>query len=170
MPYNDDNSLRPHRLIPEYYLDHHNAAFEAITKVIEENSNKDILLMTHHCLSPRCISSEYDHDELNASYVSNKEDWIIAHPNIKCICSGHIHDRKIFNIKNALYVMNSLGYCSEQYKLWSSSANAYVEWTPDCIIDTSNWTIEFKPHVMSDWESKYQQENERLKKILPFLM
>ena len=167
---NGSTCQRPKRLVPEYYLEHHIKAFEAITKTIEDNPTKEIILMTHHCLSPQCIDDAYNHDDLNASYVSNKEDWIIAHPNIKCICSGHIHARKSFKVGNALYVMNALGYCSEHFKEWSNDANEYVSWTPDCFIDTSNWTVEFKPHEIPDWESKYKIAQEKYKKILPFLM
>lgn len=167
---NDENSLRPKRLMPEYYLEHHEKAFSAVTDAIERNSSKEIILVTHHCLSEKCIDHMYDNDSLNASYASNKEDWILAHPNIKCICSGHIHARKSFKVGNALYVMNALGYCSDQYKMWSNESNAYVPWTPDCIIDTNSWTAEFKPHPIDGWESKYKSDNEKLMKILPFLM
>ena len=167
---NDSTSSQPGRLVPEYYLEHHIAAFNEITKIVDSNKDKDIILMTHHCLSPKCIDEAYDHDSLNASYVSNKEAWIIAHPNIKCICSGHIHARKSFNVGNALYAMNALGYCREHYREWSNEARSYVPWTPDCIIDTSTWTVEFKPHELKDWDKQYEREYEKFNKILPFLI
>ena len=166
---NDSDSQCDGRLVPEYYYEHHKNAFDAITKTIEENPSKDIIVMTHHCMSPKCIDDAYDHESLNASYVSNKEDWIIAHPNIKCICSGHIHARKSFKVGNALYVMNALGYCSEHYKEWSDEANSYVPWTPECIIDTSSWTVEFIPREIPGWESKYEKDYEKIMKILPFI-
>lgn len=167
---NDSSSSNEGRLVPEYYLEHHIASFDAITKIVESNPTKDILLMTHHCISPKCIDDAYDNESLNASYVSDKEAWIIAHPNIKCICSGHIHARKSFKVGNALYVMNALGYCGEHYKEWSNEVHAYVPWTPNCIIDTTSWTVEFKPYDIPGWNKIYEQHQEKMKKILPFLI
>lgn len=166
---NDCLATRPGHLVPEYYLEHHEAAFEAVTRIVESNPKKDILLATHHCLSPRCISDMYDHEDLNASYVSDKEKWILSHPNIRCICSGHIHTRKSFNVGSTLYVMNALGYCNEHYKEWSESSKTMVPWTPDCIIDTNDWTVEFKPHELDGWEKIYKEANEKLKRLVPFL-
>jgi len=167
---NDKDSRRENRLVPEYYLEHHERAFKAVTDVIESNEGKDIILATHHCLSPKCIDSEHEDSSVVASYVSDKEDWIKAHPDLKCVCSGHIHARKSFMVGNALYVMNPLGYCRDHFTQWSNESKSYVPWTPDCIIDTDTWTVEFKPHDMPAWNSKYEQNIENSKKILPFLM
>ena len=167
---NDSNSLKMWRLVPEYYLEHHQNAFKAVTDVIESNASKDVILVTHHCLSPKCIDSEHEESSVIASYVTDKESWISSHPNIKCVCSGHIHARKSFKVGNALYVMNPLGYCRDHFKQWSNESKSYVPWTPDCIIDTKTWTVEFTPHDMPVWNSKYEQDVENIKKILPFLM
>ena len=167
---NDDKSIKTGRLVPEYYLDHHENAFKAMTEIIEKNPSKDIIVVTHHCLSPKCIDYEHENCSFVASYVSDKESWIMLHPNIKCICSGHIHARKNFKVGNAMYVMNSLGYCTEHLKQWSDESNSYVCWTPDCIIDTSSWTAEFIPHEMKGWMSKYDMHSERLKQLMPFFM
>ena len=69
-----------------------------------------------------------------------------------------------------MYVMNSVGYCTEHLKQWSDESNSYVCWTPDCIIDTSSWTAEFIPHEMKGWMSKYAMHSERLKQLMPFFM
>lgn len=167
---NDKDSRKENRLVPEYYLEHHERAFKQITDVIESNESKDIILATHHCLSPKCIDSEHEDSSVVASYVSDKEDWIKAHSNLKCICSGHIHARKSFKVDDALYAMNPLGYCRDHFTQWSDEFKSYVPWTPDCIIDTDTWTVEFKPHAMPAWNSKYEQEMEKIREILPFLM
>ena len=167
---NDKDSRRENRLVPEYYLEHHERAFKQMTDIVERNQDKDIIVMTHHCLSPKCIDSEHEDSSVVASYVSDKEDWIAAHPNIKCICSGHIHTRKSFKVGSALYVMNSLGYCDDHFKQWSDSTRSYEPWTPDCMIDTDSWTIEFKPHAMPEWNSKYEQNIENMKELLPFFV
>ena len=167
---NDKRSLRESRLVPEYYLEHHEKAFKAFTDAVERNSSKDIVIATHHCLSPKCIDIEHEDCSFVASYVSDKEEWVKSHPNIKCICSGHIHARKTFKVGNAVYAMNPLGYCTEHFKQWSPEFKEYVMWTPDCIIDTSTWTVEFKPHEMSGWESKYEMHLEKFKKMYPFFL
>lgn len=167
---NDDKPEQRHRLVPEFYLEHFEKAFKAMTDVIERNQDKDVIVVTHHCLSPKCIDDEHADSSVVASYVSDKEDWIKSHPNIRCVCSGHIHDRKSFKVGNALYVMNSLGYCSEQLRRWSAKVNDYVFWTPDCIIDTSSWTVDFKEHKMPAWTSKYEHDNDKFMKYAPFFM
>jgi len=167
---NDKDSLKEHRLVPQYYLEHHSNAFAAVTEVIESNEDKDIVLVTHHCLSPRCLDDEHAESSIVASYISDKEDWIKAHSNLKCICSGHIHARKEFHVGSTLYVMNPLGYCTEHYKLWSDKDKKYMPWTPDCIIDTDNWTVEFKLHDMPEWTRRYEEYTERFKKLAPFFI
>ena len=167
---NDKDSVKEGRLVPEYYLEHHEKAFRAMTDVIESNLDKDIIVATHHCLSPKCIDYEHEDSSFVASYVSDKEDWIISHPNIKCICSGHIHARKMFKVGDALYVMNPLGYCIDHFKQWSDETKSYMPWTPDCIIDTSTWTAEYAPHELSSWTSKYDMYVDKMKKLMPFFM
>lgn len=167
---NDGTYAEKGRLVPEWCLEHHEKAFKAITDAIESNASKDVILMTHHCLSPKCIDDEHDGCSVIASYVSDKEDWVKAHPNIKCICSGHIHARKMFHVGDALYVMNSLGYCRNHYMQWSSTAKVYEPWTPDCIIDTETWTAEFKPHEMHGWKETYDKHVERMKQAAAWFM
>lgn len=159
---NDSSSCELKRLVPEWCLDHHERAFSEITRIVEENSSRDIILATHHCMSPKCIDDEHEDCSVLASYVSDKESWIIAHPNVKCICSGHIHTRRAFHIGSTLYVMNALGYCRNHLTLWSDETKSYVPWTPDCIIDTETWTVEFKPHDMPEWMSTYTDYNKWL--------
>jgi len=129
------------RLVPEYYLEHFKAAFEAVNEAVEKNADKDIILMTHHCLSTKCISPEYVNDSLNASYVTDKSEWILGHPNIKAIVSGHVHHKDEFNVGSTLYIMNPLGYYCWEVPLSTFDLD-------DCIIDTSTWTAEWKRNAL----------------------
>lgn len=133
---NDKGTGKGWRLVPEWCLEHFNRAFKAVDEVVSSNPSKDIILMTHHCLSPKCISSEYSRDSLNASYVSDKTEWIHAHPNIKVIVSGHIHSKQMFEEGTAKYVMNPLGY----YAYYARSTSTFK--FDDVIIDTSDWSVE----------------------------
>ena len=149
------------RLIPQYYLDHHNQAFNAITDVIEANKDKQIILVTHHGLSPQCLDDNYSHDDLDASYASNKEKWILAHPNIKLIVSGHVHCRKTFMVGNTRYVMNALGYCSRHLKQYSHETKQYEYWTPNCFVDTDDWSVKWMPSTNSQWHETYEKSQIR---------
>lgn len=157
-----------YRLVPEYYLEHHENAMKHITEVIESNAGKNVILMTHHCMSPRCLDDNYSHDNINASYASDKEEWIKQHPNIKCVVSGHIHCRKSFKINDTLYVMNALGYCADHLRQWHDGE--YVSWTPECIIDTDSWTVEWKPHVNEAWEKEHDAALKKFKELMPFFL
>lgn len=151
------------RLTPENYLAHHRRAFAKITKTIEQNKDKQIILMAHHGLSPQCLDSNYDAGNLAASYVSDKESWIKDHPNIKLVFSGHIHCRKIFNVGSTLYAMNSCGYCRRHLKQIDAKTGKMESWTPDCFLDTSNWTVEWHHSTNDAWDKQYAKDNAMMK-------
>lgn len=104
------------RLIPSDYLAYHKKAKKEVLRCYNEilKINKDckIILMTHHCLSTKCIDEEYTKSKLNASYTSDLEDWIDTMPNIRLVHSGHVHCRKDFRFgkNNTRYVVNACGY------------------------------------------------------------
>lgn len=122
-----------YNLSPELYLKHFNKTFLKITKIIENNKDKEIILMTHHCLSPLCMGEYMNKGSLKASYLSDETEWIKKHENIKLIVSGHIHNQKQFKIGSTLYVMNPRGYCNEYQD---------KDWTPSLFVETDNWTVE----------------------------
>lgn len=145
------------------YLEHFNSAFKKITELVEANPDKDIILVTHHCLSKKCISGEFSKSSLNASYVSPKDNWIKKHPNIKLIVSGHVHHRDTFKVGKTLYVLNPLGYCRNYQDKQTNPKTKKVEnWTPNFYVDTETWTITKEPYEndskfdeIHDRESKY---------------
>ena len=158
-----------YRLVPQYYLEHHKRAFKKITDIVEQNKDKKIILMAHHGLSPQCLDENYHEDNVvDASYVSDKEDWIKAHPNIKCIFSGHIHCRKSFKVGETLYVMNALGYCERHLKQFNSALNEIAMWTPDCFLDTDTWTVEWKKNENDEWNKQAEEDYNRFMKLAPF--
>lgn len=159
------------RLVPQWYLEHHNKAFDAVTAVIEANKDKQIILMTHHGLSPQCLDDNYrDDDSLDASYASDKEDWIQAHQNIKCIVSGHVHCRKTFMVGDCRYVMNALGYCHRHLTQYNKQTGKFEMWTPNCFIDTDNWSVTWEYISNSKWEEQKKKEDEKLMQLAAFFM
>lgn len=149
----DDSKDLPkgvHYLSPVVYLEHFNKSFAEISRIVEENGDKEIILMTHHCLSPECMGSYMDKKSLSASYVSDKTDWIKAHENIKLIVSGHVHNQKEFKVGSTLYVMNPLGYCKDHHDR---------NWTPDLFVETDTWTVERQPYANKEWEETHKKED-----------
>lgn len=159
------------RLVPQWYLAHHERAFAKITDIIEANKDKQVILMTHHGLSPQCLDDNYHEDDtIDASYVSNKEEWIKDHPNLKCIVSGHIHCRKKFKIGNCLYVMNSLGYCDRHLYQYDKQTNTRNMWTPNCFIDTDTWTVDWMKQLNNEWEETYKTVQKKFMYLAPFII
>ena len=144
-------------LRPKYYLEHNLSAWEKVSEIVEKNPDKQIVLMTHHCLSPRCISEDYVSDSLNASYVTDREKWIEDHPNVRLILSGHVHHRTSFKMGNALYVLNPLGYCRRDYiqcKRGLKPGDWRNRWTPNCFVDTNTWELTYEEWDSSEWDRK----------------
>lgn len=126
-------------LSPEYYHELHRKAKREVKRCHNEimsiNPNAKIILMTHHCLSPQCISEKYKKGLLNASYVSNLEKWIDKDlPGIRLVISGHVHNRCnfIFGKRNIRYIINPCGYIPYNEPFNEPKFN------PNLIIDTND--------------------------------
>lgn len=104
-------------LTPQTYLKLHKLAKEKIiqcyNEIISINPNAKIILMTHHCLSKKCIDDKYSKSLLNASYTSNLEKWLCdTMPNLRLVIAGHVHCRKdfVFGKDKKRYIINACGY------------------------------------------------------------
>lgn len=133
-------------LTPDDYLKWHKESLKFIKKIVKENENKDIIIITHHCPAAECILEKYrDNPTLNSSYVSSLENYIKKHNNIKCWICGHVHNRKHFKVGNCLIIQNPRGY--------ESYGESY-SWTPNFILDTDTWEITEKPYTNKEWEKQ----------------
>lgn len=111
-----------------------NEFFCRLRSVVEakENQDRDIIVVTHYCPSPKCISESYLDSDINSSYVTDLEDFIKRHKNIKMWCCGHVHHQASFNVEQCLIVMNPRGYvrrCEDRdfdSRLW---------------VDTKDWKV-----------------------------
>lgn len=102
---------------PSYYLELNYKAKEEVIRchneIKEINPNCKIILMTHHCLSKKCVDSRFTNHYTNASYFSELEDWIDENlPNVRLVISGHIHTRVDFKFgkDDKRYIVNACGY------------------------------------------------------------
>ena len=126
-------------LTPQYYLKLHKLAKKEVKRCHDEilsiNPNAKIILMTHHCLSPQCISEKYRKGLLNASYTSNLENWVDKKlPGVKLVISGHVHNRCDFTFgkRNVKYLVNPCGYIP-----YGEPFNK-PKFNPNLIIETDN--------------------------------
>ena len=124
-------------LSPEYYLKLHKKAKKEVKRCHDEilkiNPNAKIILMTHHCLSPQCVSEKYKKKLMNASFVSDLEEWVDEQlPNVKLVISGHVHSRNDFTFgkRNVRYITNPCGYFKYHEPFNEKQFN------PNLIIDT----------------------------------
>lgn len=127
-----------YNLSPEYYLKLHKLAKKEVKRCHDEicniNPNAKIVLMTHHCLSPKCISEEYKKGLMNASYTSDLEKWIDDElSNVRLVISGHVHNRNDFTFgkRNVRYICNPCGYIPYKEDIKG------VYFNPNLIIDTN---------------------------------
>lgn len=125
------------KLSPQLYREMHLKAKDEVKRCYDEiikiNPNAKIILMTHHCLSSKCIDERYKKHKVNASYVSELDDWIKSFDNIKLIISGHVHCSKDFNIGDKRYIINACGYIP-----YNEPFRKENKFNPNLIIDTDD--------------------------------
>lgn len=107
------------RMQPEDCVEMFQNMVATIHNVCQRFSDKKIVVVTHHAPSEQSISKIYKNDPLNPAFASNLESFILAHPNIKLWCHGHIHASCDYTIGNCRIICNPRGY--EKY---SESAKA----------------------------------------------
>lgn len=142
------------KLNPEYLAECFKKTLAAFTEVIErfqkEEPDTPVVVVTHYCPSKKCISEAYLDSEMNASYVSDLEDFITSHPNIRLWACGHIHSQDSFKVGNCLVVMNPRGYvdrCED------------AQFDPELYVDTKNWELhkhERTPEQRAEWEKRFK--------------
>lgn len=143
------------KLNPEYLAECFKKTLAAFTEVIErfqkEEPDTPVVVVTHYCPSKKCISEAYLDSEMNASYVSDLEDFITSHPNIRLWACGHVHHQDSFKVGNCLIVMNPRGYvdrCED------------AQFDPELYVDTKNWELhkhERTPEQKTEWDKRFKQ-------------
>lgn len=98
------------RLEPSNCLQMHEESISYIDNITKQYPNNKIVVVTHHCPSPKCLSDKYINSSINASYISDLEQFILDRPNICAWCCGHIHNSIEFLIGNCKVISNPRGY------------------------------------------------------------
>lgn len=104
-----------HKLIPEYTVTLHRQSLEYFKGILENNSNKPVVVITHHAPSNLSIHEQYKHDyHMNGGYASRLENFILDHPNIKYWIHGHMHDPVDYELGTTRVVSNPRGYVGHE--------------------------------------------------------
>lgn len=144
-------------LMPHHYRRYFHRSIRAFERVLGDNAGVPTVLITHHCLSPRCIGPGMDKGSLTASYISDMEGFIKRHSDIKAVISGHVHNSVCFDVERddgsvCKYVMNPRGY---------TGRHESDGWSPYWYIDTDGWRVFGKPYENREWERTLKESDDR---------
>jgi predicted phosphohydrolase len=99
-----DKTFSPHHALGLHYT-----ALGAFGKMIED-TDKDVILVSHHAPSMLSIPDRFKGSALNAAYASDLSEFILDNPRIKFWTHGHLHDPVDYMIGNCNVVSNPRGY------------------------------------------------------------
>lgn len=158
----DEQKPRKQRfLTPNDYKTWFDKTFSRISEIVEANKDKEIIVLTHHCPTPKCIDKQYVDSTMNASYVSDLESFILEHPNIKAWCCGHVHSVHIDKVGDTLIVCNPRGYEKNMES---------VNWNPNTFIDTEKWEIVTEEYSNAKLEQAREKWHDDFKSISAFFI
>ena len=159
----DDLRLKQRFVRPDDYKRWFEVTFSKMAQLVQENNDKDIIIMSHHCPTPKCIAEQYVNDKMNASYVSDLEKFIVDNPSIKAWCCGHVHSVTITTVgdNGQLIVCNPRGYERDMEN---------ENWNPNTYIDTDTWTVVTEPYKNEKLELARKKFRDQFMKWAPFFM
>jgi Icc-related predicted phosphoesterase len=97
------------------------------------DSGKKIVLIVHHGVSPKSIGIDYQNSPLNASFISDLEEYIVRElPKLSLIIHGHIHGRFQYSIGKIPIICNPCGYVDY------GENKSRPAWNKDLIVDTED--------------------------------
>lgn len=97
-------------LYPKWCKDEHIETLKKLDEVCKKYPDYSIIVLTHNCPDGKSIAARYIGSRANAAYVSNLDDFIIEHPNIKVWICGHVHHRHSYTIGECDVFSNPYGY------------------------------------------------------------
>lgn len=107
--YEDKNQY--FKLIPEVTYKVHKNTLEYFKSELAKNTDKPVVVVTHHSPSKQSIKPRYQSDyHINGGYSSDLEQFIMGHPQIKVWTHGHTHDTFDYMIGDCRVICNPRGY------------------------------------------------------------
>jgi predicted MPP superfamily phosphohydrolase len=101
----------------------HNNAFTFIKSEIESNSDKKIVVLTHHLPSYSLINEKYKHYAEYNQYFASSSDELIKPPVVAWFY-GHTHFASKSFINNVIVTCNPIGYSRENK---NANFNEFIE-------------------------------------------
>lgn len=96
-------------------LNFHKKSKEFLLNQLQLFEGNKIWILTHHAPSLQSIHEKYkNYGIANGAYVSNLDDLILEHPQIKFWSHGHVHNFFDYFIGNCRVICNPLGYPEEK--------------------------------------------------------
>jgi hypothetical protein len=90
-----------------------NSTISALYKCLDENPDKDIIVMTHFCPSSRSSAPRFRMSANNPFFVSDLDEIMVEYPQIKVWAHGHTHDPYDYTIEGCRVICNPRGYAFE---------------------------------------------------------
>lgn len=111
---NDYSSIRIgnnyRKLKPTDTLNFHKQSKDFFAKEIKKHKHSKIWMVTHHGPSYQSVHKKYNNLSINGAYVSDLDDFILGHPQIKYWSHGHTHESFDYKIGDCRVVCNPRGY------------------------------------------------------------
>ena len=99
------------KMNPDDTLGFHKESKKYLTEKLEQFKNKNIWVLTHHAPSYQSVHEVYKSSGIaNGAYVSDLDDFILNHPQIKYWSHGHTHTSFNYNIGDCRVICNPRGY------------------------------------------------------------
>jgi predicted phosphohydrolase len=101
------------RFTSQKWVDLHDKHAKYIEFVVRNNSDKQIVVITHHLPTYAACDPLYAADMSNAYYASELSDMILDNENIKYWFCGHTHNTSDIMIGDCRVINRSVGYAGE---------------------------------------------------------
>lgn len=99
------------KLTPFHTIKEFKKSINYIDYISKKFPDKDIIVISHHCPSIKCSAIKYLSNPLNPMMITDLENFIKEHINIKYWFCGHCHrDPLNVNINQCNLIMNTRGY------------------------------------------------------------
>jgi len=99
------------KLNPDDTLGFHKKSKQFLLDTLPMFKNQKVWVLTHHAPSYQSVHPKYRNSGIaNGAYVSNLDDLIFDHPNIKYFSHGHVHESMDYMIGGCRVICNPRGY------------------------------------------------------------
>ena len=106
-----NDKLGYRRLKPDDTYEKHKKQLANFDRNLKLFKGKKIIMVTHHAPSFQSVNEEYKTDyHMNGGFVSNLDEFIINHPQIKLWIHGHTHNSFNYDIGSTKVICNPMGY------------------------------------------------------------